>query len=223
MGFSDDFTGLGFTLPKPGLAKPRKAAEPLAPKVPPAPIVAIPFWGTNSALWDYCAIGPFPENPGIVSKIEINRSVKWDKKDGPGVNLCYTTYQGDSPAELSIELVIWQASQLDLAQKMIAFLFAKSLVKTKPRSPITIVHPVVAMHGLSLFVVDSVKGPTLPSRDGMSHITIELTQWGNPPKAPVTVTPDGHAVLDLGKGADKLLLTPSATYPSDPKGLPVKK
>jgi len=165
-------------------------------------------WDDKPIAWDALYISGHVA-PGMVEDVGVDRGYKVDEKDGAGVDDATSTVQGRKLPRVSIKLKLWTRRHLQLADALIYSIYIKPKL-TKTVKPFDFSHPILEIHGLRALLVESTSGPTKPSDDGFSYLTLQCKAFSPPPPKPVsaTTTPKAttSAALPQWTGEDESLL-----------------
>ena len=95
--------------------------------------------------------------------VEIDGTVgsKWDVAEAPGTDGAKVSYQGYSPAKISISWKLWNADHFAAYDRLTRTIMPKP-GKQRP-APVIVLHPLLQMHGLREFVIESLE---IPKADG---------------------------------------------------------
>jgi len=86
---------------------------------------------------------------------------KWDVAEAPGTDGAKVSYQGYTPAKLSVSWKLWNAAHFEAYDRLMRIIMPKP-GKQRP-APVIVLHPLIQMHGLREFVIE---GLDIPSGDG---------------------------------------------------------
>lgn len=97
------------------------------------------------------------------TKVEIGGTVgsKWDVAEAPGTDGAKVSFQGYSPAKISLSWKLWNADHFAAYDRLTRTIMPKP-GKQRP-APVIVLHPLLQMHGLREFVIESLE---IPSADG---------------------------------------------------------
>lgn len=159
------------------------------------PKSTVPFWNEPNGTddWDVLILGG-EFMPGI-ARVQLTVEYDLDTKKPKGSDGWSMTDNGEVPAPLSIELLMWTSAQLREFERVLPLLRAAK--KGGRRDPLGIVHPIASLAGIDAVTI---KKFTLPMPDSVNgwRVPIEAIQWFPEPK------PKTQAI---GKGGE----TPKST------------
>lgn len=122
------------------------------------------------------------EVPGLV-RVSVSTERKIDVANGPGLDGAQLRFQGMSPAEISVEVVLWTVKH-DTDMKALAELVAPKKSK-KPPLPYPFIHPALQRANILAIVAEKVdwygEGPVPQSRS----VKFACKEWVKPKKAVV--------------------------------------
>lgn len=95
--------------------------------------------------------------------VEIGGTVgsKWDVAEAPGTDGAKVSFQGYTPAKISISWKLWNDAHFASYDRLTRTIMPKP-GKQRP-APVIVLHPLLQMHGLREFVIESLE---IPSFDG---------------------------------------------------------
>jgi len=153
-----------------------------------------PTTGKGSSAWHTLVIAG-QAAPGTC-KCKPKRGYKVDKKAGLGEDGGTTTIQGKDVPGVTLTIQVWSQSQLEQLAALIETLFPFG---TAIPDPISVSHPVLAMHGVSALFFETVEGPD-QVEPGLWTTTIAATEF-RPPKPVTATTPTkSKGAGDTGNG-----------------------
>jgi hypothetical protein len=161
-------------------------------------ISGIPHWDEAPDLYDTCTIAGVAL-PGLV-KIAGTLSRKLDKKNAKGADGATITDDGANAAEIELSVIMWDAGQWTAYQELLPLI---NPIQTKGKlSPVDVVHPVLALHGIRSVYVEEVTLPQAGNIPQTREFKIKLVEWRPAPKTPkpsksVTPTKALNNPLDL--------------------------
>lgn len=140
------------------------------------------------------------DNPGIF-RLDGGggRTYKWEVKDPAGGQGGFVTYRGWKLSEnIKAKFLLWEAAQIAEFYNTYLPLLQYDSTKQAPK-PVTVFHPALLANGITSVVVNEI-GPMLDESQGKQlwSVTIDLTEYGPPPKKNATTTPDGAKASDAG-------------------------
>jgi len=127
--------------------------------------------------------------PGIATlSIALDNAI--DVKKATGTSGATVTFQGQEPATITVELFMFQASQLEAWKEAVALLRPRVKPATK-FNYFNIVHPQAMLYKIVAVVLKSIKdGPK--NKGDEYRVTLEFVEWRAPDKGkPATVKPKG--------------------------------
>ena len=147
--------------------------------------------------------------------VEIGGTVgsKWDVAEAPGTDGAKVSYQGYSPAKISISWKLWNADHFAAYDRLTRTIMPKP-GKQRP-APVIVLHPLLQMHGLREFVIESLE---IPKADGKRiwSATAKLVENFKKPKpsakkvAPATNVLDAVNALNAKRKAAAAAAAPGA-------------
>lgn len=143
-------------------------------------IAGIPHWDEAPELYDTCTLAGLTL-PGIV-KIAGSMTRKLDKKNAKGADGATITDDGANAAEIELALVMWTAAHWEAYQAMVPLI--NPLAQKGKLSPVDIVHPVLALHGVKSVYVEDVSLPQAGSIPQTREVKIKVVEWRPAPKKP---------------------------------------
>jgi hypothetical protein len=95
--------------------------------------------------------------------VEVGGSIgsKWDVAEAPGTDGAKVSYQGYTPAKLTVSWKLWNDAHFQAYDRLMRIIMPKP-GKQRP-APVIVLHPMIQMHGLREFVIE---GLDVPSFDG---------------------------------------------------------
>lgn len=161
----------------------------------------VAHWDTNSADWDVAILGSF-QLPGR-AKISVKRARKLDKKSAKGRNGATVTDAGGEGAEVTIELALVDADELDAWAAALSVL---DPTKVAPQA-YALVHPQAQIFNIKSVMIEDVSAD-MPD-NGIYTVKIKCAEWFPAPKGKAkskTTTPTGAKgaanVLDMKRDAN---------------------
>lgn len=161
----------------------------------------VAHWDENSEDWDTCILGNF-QLPGR-AKVDVKRGRKLDKKSAKGRNGATITDGGGEGAEVSIELALVDADELDAWAAAMAVL---DPTKVAPQA-YALVHPQAQLFNIKSVMVEDISAG-MPD-NGIYTVKIKCAEWFPSPKGKAkskTTTPTGAKgaanVLDMKRDRD---------------------
>lgn len=145
----------------------------------------VPYWNDVPLVWDGIRIGSKGSfAPGIVEDVRVQRELKVDEKDGPGVDGATVTTQGRKLAKVAITLKLYNRRHLE----RLGYLLEALLPEGQAGKPFDMVHPILTMHRLKSLLPTGFTGPTRTG-PGVYSFTIECLEFRAPkPGAAKVVT-----------------------------------
>jgi len=160
----------------------------------------VAHWDTDPADWDTCILGSF-QLPGR-AKVTVKRARKLDKKSARGRNGATITDGGGEGAEVTIELALVGADELDA---WAAALVVLDPTKVAPQA-YALVHPQAQIFQIKSVMVEDISAD-MPD-NGIYTVKIKAAEWFPAPKGKAKskiTTPTGAKgaanVLDMRRDA----------------------
>lgn len=160
----------------------------------------VAHWDENSEDWDVCILGSF-QLPGR-AKVSVKRGRKLDKKSAKGRNGATITDGGGEGAEVTIELALVEADELDA---WAAALVVLDPTKVKPQA-YDLIHPQAELFQIKSVMIEDISAD-MPD-NGIYTVKIKAAEWFPAPKGKAkskTTTPTGAKgaanVLDMKRDA----------------------
>ena len=161
----------------------------------------VAHWDENSADWDICILGNF-QLPGR-AKVDVKRARKLDKKSAKGRNGATITDGGGEGAEVTIELALVDADELDAWAAALGVL---DPTKVAPQA-YALVHPQAQLFSIKSVMIEDISAG-MPD-NGIYTVKIKAAEWFPQPKGKgksKTTTPTGAKgaanVLDMKRDRD---------------------
>lgn len=133
------------------------------------------------------------DNPGLFSLAGGGgRLYRWEVKDPAGGQGGFVTYRGWKLSEnIKAKFQFWTATQIAEFYGSFLPLLQYDATKQAPK-PVDVFHPALLANGITSVVVNEI-GPLTDESQGKQlwSVTIDLTEYGPPPKKNATSTPDG--------------------------------
>lgn len=160
----------------------------------------VAHWDENSADWDICILGSF-QLPGR-AKVSVKRGRKLDKKSAKGRNGATITDGGGEGAEVTIELALVDADELNAWGAALGVL---DPTKVKPQA-YDLIHPQAEVFQIKSIMIEDISAD-MPD-NGIYTVKIKCAEWFPTPKGKAkskTTTPTGAKgaanVLDMKRDA----------------------
>jgi hypothetical protein len=118
---------------------------------------------------------------------------KWDVAEAPGTDGAKVSFQGYTPAKISLSWKLWNADHFSAYDRLTRTIMPKP-GKQRP-APVLVLHPLLQMHGLREFVIESLE---IPKADGKRIWTAsaKLVENFKKPKPSATKPAAASNVLD---------------------------
>jgi hypothetical protein len=131
------------------------------------------------------------DNPGLFQLAGGGgRLYKWEVKDPSGGQGGFVTYRGWELSQgIKAKFVFWEAEQIDQFYESYLPLLQYDATKQAPK-PVTVFHPVLDANNIQSIVVNEI-GPLTHEDKQLWSVTIDMTEYGPPPKKNATSTPKG--------------------------------
>jgi len=143
-------------------------------------IAGIPHWTAAPHLYDTCTLAGI-KLPGIV-RIAGTLSRKLDKKNAKGADGATITDDGANAAEIELALIMWTEYHWEQYQEILPII--NPVTHKGKLSPVDVVHPVLALHGINSVYVEEVSLPQDGSIPQTREVKIKITEWRPAPKVP---------------------------------------
>ncbi len=137
----------------------------------------IPFWIDSPAAWDQVIVAGVALPGRSRAKAKAGRKI--DVRNVRGRDGARTRDGGYTPAQITIEVEVWEDDQLQALLPRLEQLQPRR--GSTARQPLQVAHPSLAAIGISQVYVESISAPELSS--GILKTTITCVEWTEAPPA----------------------------------------
>lgn len=141
------------------------------------PAANAPFWGDYGQLWDLVRLAGI-ELPGVAKVTGKGFDQRVDRRAIPGQKGAKYTHYGCEPADIEIELQLWEAEHLDAFKRLV------SIIKPKngKMEAHAIYHPALDLYQIRSVLVLSSSLPSMNSQLVM-EVTLRCKEYTSPSEA----------------------------------------
>jgi hypothetical protein len=121
--------------------------------------------------------------PGV-ARVSVNTQIREDVAEVEGEDGAQVTTLGYDPAEIKVEVQLWEASQYD---KLKAILELYRPRRNHKPQPVDAVHPKLLLHGIRQVYLFKIQDEPYTSKEGY-RLTLSLREWWSETKKKATAT-----------------------------------
>lgn len=140
-------------------------------------MTTVPFWVDAPRAWDQVVIAGQALPGKSIAKAKTGRKI--DVRNVRGRDGARTRDGGYTPANITIEIYVWEPEQLEELSPRLDQLQPRR--GSTARQPFQISYPSLAMVGISQVYIESISAPELDR--GMLKTTITCVEWTEAPPA----------------------------------------
>lgn len=145
----------------------------------------IPFFHDQPDAWEQCQLGGItlggPPAPGAawgLVTVKVSKGKKLDIKQSPGTNGATITDQGYKPAQVTIELLIWDATAWANLQSALPLL--EPPPNKSKATPFDVLHPATAIRSVKAVLIEEIEGPEQSAIKGAYKVSFKCVQFFPP-------------------------------------------